>query len=498
MSENHPRHFATEIFTTLVEIQEILYATDQHRNRASILRLQNICFKHAMLLKIHLQGCLKSLTSRKLFGSYYHSLIIHAPQQYRLVSGRTSNTESEEATFNAIKITTNLTSNHHPPNVIVNALIRLQAKDQLNENQLTPEKESKLNDMYSRIKQQLKNTMIGFDWVKKYRRQYQCLLKSQADYLTDQGKWWRESREGIEFFDLNESPNNSKLLLSHFRSSNIKRELAKVNNCWLEALQNRDKVIPAYSIDIDSGENDTQPILLTTLDHFKNGPQKITDPDTNLKNTSTHNLSIPTLATSNAVATNSSTLQNTSNVSLLQSPEVHKVSQICSPPQNIDFFCDNRRTQLPVHPDTPNAKKPSHVTSTPLTKSKKNEEVLLFVQKFPLDNSKQVLYSKSSAKLIKLFGEKEFIKSFDKARKKAKSCNSVANIKEYKAELATIKVKISNLRCLIKEKLKTMEREILMTSDDINLQPTKIHEKEYNDIIKTLQYIEILWKELEL
>ena len=145
MAENHPGHFATEIFTTLVEIQETLYATNQHRNRVSILRLRNICFKHAMLLEIHLQGCLKSLTSRKFLGSYYHSLIIHAPQPYRLVSGRTSNTESEEATFNAIKVATNLTSNHHPPNVIVNALIRLQAKDQLNENQLTPDKESKLN-----------------------------------------------------------------------------------------------------------------------------------------------------------------------------------------------------------------------------------------------------------------------------------------------------------------------------------------------------------------
>ena len=57
--------------------------------------------------------------------------------------------------------------------------------------------------------------------------------------------------------------------------------------------------------------------------------------------------------------------------------------------------------------------------------------------------------------MIKLFGEKEFIKSFDKARKKVKSCNSVANIKEYKAELATIKLQISNLRHLTKEKLKT-------------------------------------------
>ena len=49
----------------------------------------------------------------------------------------------------------------------------------------------------------------------------------------------------------------------------------------------------------------------------------------------------------------------------------------------------------------------------------------------------------------------------------------------------------------MKEKLKNIETEIL-ASGDINLQPTKIHEKEYNDIKKTLQYIEILWKELKL
>ena len=109
-----------------------------------------------------------------------------------------------------------------------------------------------------------------------------------------------------------------------------------------------------------------------------------------------------------------------------------------------------------------------------------------------------MLYSKSSAKLIKLFGGNEFIKLFDKASKKVKLCNSAANIKDYKAELATVKVKTSNLTCLMKEKLKNMETKMLMTSDDINLKPTKVHEKEYNDIIKTLQHIEIIWKELEL
>ena len=129
---------------------------------------------------------------------------------------------------------------------------------------------------------------------------------------------------------------------------------------------------------------------------------------------------------------------------------------------------------------------------------KKNEEVIAFVQKFPLDNGERGLYSESSAKLIKLFGEIEFTKSFQKATEKVKLYNSVASIKEYKAKLAIIKVKISNLRCLTKEKLRNMETEILMTCDDFKLQPTNINEKKYNDIIKTLQYIEIIWKELKL
>ena len=60
--KHYPNHFVTEIFTTLVEIQEILYATEEQRNRVSILRLQNVCFKHAMLLKLHIQGQLTNFS----------------------------------------------------------------------------------------------------------------------------------------------------------------------------------------------------------------------------------------------------------------------------------------------------------------------------------------------------------------------------------------------------------------------------------------------------
>ena len=46
-----------------------------------------------------------------------------------MFSGRSANTEEEEATFNTLKTFTNLTSNHHPQNVIFNSLVHLQANE---------------------------------------------------------------------------------------------------------------------------------------------------------------------------------------------------------------------------------------------------------------------------------------------------------------------------------------------------------------------------------
>ena len=50
----------------------------------------------------------------------------------------------------------------------------------------------------------------------------------------------------------------------------------------------------------------------------------------------------------------------------------------------LNFLCENGSTQLAVHPDTPNAKKPFHVKSTPLTKNKKIEEFLHSFKTFHL------------------------------------------------------------------------------------------------------------------
>ena len=129
-----------------------------------------ITFYHALLLKIHLQGNIKSMTSRRFFGLYYHSLVKHSPEQYRIFSGRLANTEKEKANFNFVKKATNLASNHHPANVIANAMIRMEARKIVMGGPFEIEKtESKLTTIYQPIKSILKNTIIPYTWIRKYK-----------------------------------------------------------------------------------------------------------------------------------------------------------------------------------------------------------------------------------------------------------------------------------------------------------------------------------------
>ena len=116
MSDSH----ITEIMVTLCEIQEILYLPDCDRTPLTVLRLYLTVFLHALYIKITLRGNLKKLSPRKLFGSYYHSIIRHSCQQYRIISGRSANTEKEEATFNSLKTFAKLTSNHHNDDILLN------------------------------------------------------------------------------------------------------------------------------------------------------------------------------------------------------------------------------------------------------------------------------------------------------------------------------------------------------------------------------------------
>ena len=242
--QNYPNHFITNIITTFAEIQEIMYAPYSKRSIQSVFILRNMTFYHALVLKIHLQGKIKSMASRKFFGSFYDSLVKHSPEHCRNFSGRIANTEKEEATFNFLKKTTNLASNHHPADVIANATI------------------------YQPIKSVLENTTIPYAWIRKYKYQYQCLLQSQADFISDEVYGWRELEDGIEFCDISNCP-NSKKQLSHSQSTSIAEEVNHIEECWNHLLSLKHK-IPAYKIQVKSSLNKSENVdlELSNLSHF--------------------------------------------------------------------------------------------------------------------------------------------------------------------------------------------------------------------------------------
>ena len=73
----------------------------------------------------------KKLTTRKLFGKYFHQLTIHAPIQYRIISGNSFMCENQERTFHLCKDITKKTSSNHPGHIIGNLVLRYQIEKKL-------------------------------------------------------------------------------------------------------------------------------------------------------------------------------------------------------------------------------------------------------------------------------------------------------------------------------------------------------------------------------
>ena len=102
-----------------------------------------------------------------MYGKYFHAITKHAAEQYRIISGRASNTEQEERTFNYLKSVSTLTSNHHAENVILNAIVRSQAHELLNDGSHIRDKEKYIEKLFAPLKKQQKESLFTYEWIKK-------------------------------------------------------------------------------------------------------------------------------------------------------------------------------------------------------------------------------------------------------------------------------------------------------------------------------------------
>lgn len=234
-----------QLLNTLVEMQGILYASEDERCPQSVLRYHNQSFLHAILCFEVMGYQPSTMTCRKLYGKYFHGLINHAPSQLRIVSGTSVNAEDEERLFSSINGITKSTSSKHPGHIIGNVLIRLQAEEELrevNEGCRSSEQENKIKRMANSLPE-FPDTLIPAYILQKYPREWQAHLERISDFLSYSGperSWWEYDGENIVFHDSGTDHPDTRPegpLLHHFRSSSIRKEETYLESCWSKCLE---------------------------------------------------------------------------------------------------------------------------------------------------------------------------------------------------------------------------------------------------------------------
>ena len=114
------------LLASLCEMVEIFYAQDRKRCPKLILRLHNLCWRHAILCRKVLTPP-RALTSRKLSGIYFHACVSHSAFLLRLVSHRSTNAVMFERLFEELSDITKKTWNNRIESLVRNAVLHMQA-----------------------------------------------------------------------------------------------------------------------------------------------------------------------------------------------------------------------------------------------------------------------------------------------------------------------------------------------------------------------------------
>ena len=133
------------LLQTAAKISGILYASEDKQTPKAVLQLYNCTWMHHKLC-LHLFFDPKESTTKAIFGTYLHALLVHAPLQYEVVCLQSVNTENQERIFQQAKQIARSTTNRQPGKVVPTLLLHLQAK------QLTGQLSSSYNHGEARVK----------------------------------------------------------------------------------------------------------------------------------------------------------------------------------------------------------------------------------------------------------------------------------------------------------------------------------------------------------
>ena len=304
------------LISTIVEISHLLYYGTENRNPKLVLRLYNLSWLHHELC-IELFPKTKKITMTKMFGTYFHSLLVHAPLHNEIISMSSVNTEKQESLFGQARAAALGCSNRQPENVIKSVLLHLQSKSLIGKKNIEP--------AVSRVSKLAKSlplfngTSIPKYFIQSRTVSWQSHLERIATFLVH-GKdvWWTESTTSVQFFDGNDHADHHKEgpKLLHFKNSNMSSVALRSQKAWKEIVDNEIS-IPATEIRVysDTGELTSfwkptfkYPIVNSTLDTSVDGSSccsSTSHTDKSAPSNSSNNLT----SSVQTIATNSTTIQ---------------------------------------------------------------------------------------------------------------------------------------------------------------------------------------------
>ena len=231
----------TQLLETVVRISSIFYREDAERSPKMVLQLYNCTWLHHELCRIVFPEP-KSISRKKLFGSYLHDLGCHASEQYQIMCLRSVNAECEERLFGQAKAIALRTPSRKPENVITNIFLRLQAKNirQQSTVKASITKQESIVSKAAKGMPKFSGTVITKEFLHRRMASWQGHMERISLYLLPgKGVWWDESTDGYHFFDSDDNPDYHPQgpKLFHFRHATLQKLATFKKKAWETILE---------------------------------------------------------------------------------------------------------------------------------------------------------------------------------------------------------------------------------------------------------------------
>ena len=225
---------------TIVDISELLYADDSKRCPKSVLRLYNSTWIHFELCCEVFQTT-TTISHQKMFGIYFHSLLVHAPPQYEIMCLKSANSEHEERLFGQAKNMVHAATNRQPTTVVPNILLRLQAKQRRGDMyKAYLESSSRISKAAREMGGIAHNTTIPGSFLTSRMSSWQAhCVRISPFLLRGKGTWWKTSDDGYEFLDGSTEPEARPEgpPLHHFRDTNLEEIYREKELAWHKIIE---------------------------------------------------------------------------------------------------------------------------------------------------------------------------------------------------------------------------------------------------------------------